>query len=208
MAEHLSNRVATPRETLIADLYQVAPGRKLTFETGKPLHESSLATNHFPELRFPDERDYVDEFTRILETALIASTRSSTPWTATLSGGLDSSTVVCYLDRLDRAGKAPVPIETFSLIFPGMDCDEQEFIAPVAQLDQVHATLKRPYPYDRTQATRLYQQAATNFRARTIAEDGVATILAAWQLFAIETWLSGAFPALAAESKNHFTHRI
>ena len=60
--------------------------------------------------------------------------QSDRPVTAQLSGGLDSSSIVCTArDILGPANGQPA-LTTLSLVYPGLDCDETAFINAVAAL--------------------------------------------------------------------------
>ena len=67
------------------------------------------------EVRYKTDDDYVEGFREVFASAVAARLRSARPVGATLSGGLDSSSVVCMSRRL-ASGDAP--LHTFSLVFP------------------------------------------------------------------------------------------
>ena len=56
------------------------------------------------EIRFPHDTHYEERFRELFEAAVAARLRSDSTVMAELSGGLDSSSIVCVADRLIRAG--------------------------------------------------------------------------------------------------------
>ncbi|HET9399519.1 MAG TPA: asparagine synthase (glutamine-hydrolyzing) [Candidatus Acidoferrales bacterium] len=79
-----------------------------------------------------DDAEYGAQFAEIFSRAVRSRLRSRTPIGARLSGGLDSSSVVCVasLQMESEPGLARA-LETFSNVFEGMACDERPFIEDV-----------------------------------------------------------------------------
>lgn len=86
-------------------------------------------------IRFDDPRDYEARLRELLSISVAARLRSSAPVWAELSGGFDSSTVVCVGDRLLESGAVSAPsIETVSYVTDSSpESDERPFIAAVEQ---------------------------------------------------------------------------
>ena len=88
-----------------------------------------------PDVRFTSDREYIEAFRDRFAAAVAARLRSSHPVGATLSGGLDSSSIVCMARAL-RGASAP-PLDTFSVVFPHLPqralrlIDERSYIDPV-----------------------------------------------------------------------------
>jgi asparagine synthase (glutamine-hydrolysing) len=84
------------------------------------------------ELRYRSDAQYEEHFLDLLSEVIRTRLRSSRPMGAMLSGGLDSSTVVCTAQELYRAGRAvDRGFVGFSLVFDGLECDEQSLIRDV-----------------------------------------------------------------------------
>jgi asparagine synthase (glutamine-hydrolysing) len=105
-----------------------------------------------PDVRFGRADDYATAFREIFRDSVAARMRGADPVAATLSGGLDSSAIVCMARELrgggggGGAGKAPgSEIHTFSLVFPtasGRDraiIDERFYIDLVTRRGGMHA---------------------------------------------------------------------
>ncbi len=82
------------------------------------------------ELRYPRDRDYEEHFYQHIKDAVRAPLRSDLPVFADLSGGLDSSTIVCVADQLIAAGDVSTPrLETVSQVSDSSPTsDERKFI--------------------------------------------------------------------------------
>lgn len=75
------------------------------------------------EVRLAKESDYVEQFYELLEDSIRLRLRSDVPIGTCLSGGLDSSSIVCLANKLMFDGKNIDPIlvgekqKTFSSCF-------------------------------------------------------------------------------------------
>ena len=122
------------------------------------------------ELRLSRPAEYVEAFREIFRDAIRSRLRTIHPVGAALSGGLDSSSIVCAAREL--AGQMTAsPLHTFSLIFPSLPerelkmIDERRYIdsvvrgggvvptfvrgdelSPVADIAEVIERLDEPYP--------------------------------------------------------------
>jgi len=84
-------------------------------------------------------------FRELLEDAVRIRMRSDVAVGSCLSGGLDSSAIVCLNRRILGAG---VPYHTFTGAFPGTTADESAFAALVAKSEAVEAHLTAPTAAD------------------------------------------------------------
>jgi asparagine synthase (glutamine-hydrolysing) len=72
-----------------------------------------------PEIRYDNDAEYAEAFRELFSESVRCRTRSALPVGAALSGGLDSSAVVCTARGL-LAGSRRLPLDTFSAIFPSL----------------------------------------------------------------------------------------
>lgn len=97
------------------------------------------------EVRLGSSQDYADAFLEIFTEAVRTRMRTAKPVAAALSGGLDSSSIVCVARELQRA-VSTLPIETISLVFPSLPqrdlrlIDERRYIDSVIRGGGVEAT--------------------------------------------------------------------
>ncbi|MGI9191234.1 MAG: asparagine synthase (glutamine-hydrolyzing) [Chitinophagaceae bacterium] len=75
------------------------------------------------------EKETLDTFRELFETSVKRRLRSDVPVGSSLSGGLDSSLVVCVIDQL-KQGSAQKQ-NTFSAVFPGYKKDERKYMDKV-----------------------------------------------------------------------------
>ena len=89
------------------------------------------------DVRFARDGEYIEAFRSHFASSVQARMRSAHPIGATLSGGLDSSSIVCMSREL--RGTAAPPLHTFSLIFPDLPdrelrvIDERGFVDAVVR---------------------------------------------------------------------------
>lgn len=90
------------------------------------------------DIRYRDPRDYEVRLRELWAEAVGARLRTDRPVWAELSGGLDSSSVVCMADALIRAGRVVAPdlrlMSQVTLHSP--EGDERRFIAAIEQWSQ------------------------------------------------------------------------
>jgi asparagine synthase (glutamine-hydrolysing) len=103
------------------------------------------------EIRFPRDSHYEERFRELFEAAVGSRLRSDSPVMAELSGGLDSSSIVCAADRLIRSGAVEAPrLELISHVSD--ECatsDERRFIHCVEEHVQLTSNYLRQddYPF-------------------------------------------------------------
>jgi asparagine synthase (glutamine-hydrolysing) len=73
-------------------------------------------------------QDAAQELRNLLDDAIRLRMRSDVPWGTTLSGGLDSSSIVYAAHKLKLGMGETSPIHTFTAIFPGKEGDESAFV--------------------------------------------------------------------------------
>lgn len=80
------------------------------------------------------DSDYAEGFRALLTEAVRCRLRSPAPVGSLLSGGLDSSSIVCVARRIQAGDPAGSTLHTFSAIFPDLpQCDERPFIDAVLE---------------------------------------------------------------------------
>jgi len=76
-----------------------------------------------------NEEDAVRQMDHLFSTSINRRLRSDVPIGASLSGGLDSSSIVYYIQRALAGENAK--LKTFSAVFPGFEKDERKYIQQV-----------------------------------------------------------------------------
>lgn len=77
--------------------------------------------------------DATHELRHLLDDAIRLRMRSDVPWGTTLSGGLDSSSIVYAAHKLRHKAGETGPIHTFTATFPGEEGDESVFVRFIEQ---------------------------------------------------------------------------
>ena len=131
-AHFMSHRLA-PGVTPYDGIRAVQPGTCLTFRDSGALMTRRLWTLSRSEVRYLDTRRYEEQLRSLWKDAVQARLRTRIPVWAELSGGLDSSSVVCMADHLVRHGEVPARglhlVSHATLRSP--EGDERRFIAEV-----------------------------------------------------------------------------
>jgi asparagine synthase (glutamine-hydrolysing) len=130
IGEFLSNRFVTETDTFWEGIERLPQGNALVLERGQ-VRRWCWHTGPFADHSRLSEADHIERFKALLDQSLIAVSRSTGPVAAHLSGGLDSSTVVCRTSQLVDAGRIGRMVQTFSARFPDAISDEGQWIAAV-----------------------------------------------------------------------------
>jgi asparagine synthase (glutamine-hydrolysing) len=152
LAEFLSVRFMTQTETLWRDVYRLPPGAALEVASGT-VRSWHWHTGPFAEETGTDA-ELAERLLALIDQAVAACMRSSTAVAAQLSGGLDSSTVVCRAAQLRRTGRVERQIRPITVRFPGEAHDESEFSRAVDEVTGIESLEARPAPFswDRARA--------------------------------------------------------
>jgi asparagine synthase (glutamine-hydrolysing) len=130
-----AGRIDQDEETMFAGVQQLRGGQAFLVDLtawapGQPLPVFDWYKLPEPGSAVPDESEAARRFAALFEDAVRLHLRADVPLGACLSGGLDSSSIVCIVQRL-LAGAGPHGIETVSACFPGSGVDEQQFVQAV-----------------------------------------------------------------------------
>ncbi len=136
-----------PTHTFYKNVFQLPPAHWLRLQLS-PLGQSAYEwkinrywTIH-PQTTCNDTVDDArDKFSALFTTSVKRRLRSDVSIGTSLSGGLDSSSVLASLHRLNPAGPA---LNTFSAVFPGFEKDESEYIQLVTDRYSTHAFRVQP----------------------------------------------------------------
>lgn len=137
-ARYLVRMVASTRSSMrtpYKDVLAVPAGVSLTFTREGTVQETRFAGLRAQEVRYRDATEYEAHLRSVFVESVRSRLRSTRPVWAQLSGGLDSSAIVCAADMLVRQGRAVAPdLCTLSYVTNSApDADERRFMLSVEQ---------------------------------------------------------------------------
>lgn len=107
-----------PCETAYEGIHRLLPGHQMIVKAGSVVVKRyyTLGAGGPPPLLRSDA-EYVEQFRELLRTSIRARLRSTPPVGLHLSGGLDSSSIVCLADDLWDEGNGGGRLRTYSAVF-------------------------------------------------------------------------------------------
>lgn len=115
--EYISLGCISAPQTIFKNIHRLAPGHFLTFENGE------VSINPYWDIRFmPDhsrsETEWIDTFREILIESVRMRLMSDVPLGVLLSGGMDSSSIVAFMNEVSST-----PVKTFTIGFKTSELD-------------------------------------------------------------------------------------
>ena len=127
-ARYLAGRPVQPL-TPYAGIFAVKPGHCMTFRNATVSETSHWSIYEGSEICFKSDREYEDQFLDLFQQSIARRTGAGEPILAELSGGMDSSSIVCVSDSFRRMG-----------------CSESALLDTVSYFDDSESSLNdRPY---------------------------------------------------------------
>lgn len=135
IGEYLAMDVTSQEDTLYRGILRLPQSHVLIVQPGRVRKARYWDIDPTREVRYRSDDEYAEQFLEIFKESVRCRLRSHRLVGADLSGGLDSSSVVSVAQSLYREGLVGGPgFETFSLLFPGMPCDESGYIQAVGRM--------------------------------------------------------------------------
>ncbi len=85
-----------------------------------------------------------DRFTELLNRSVERRLRSDVEVGSSLSGGLDSSTIVLCIENIKKMQKSSMAQKSFTALFPGTDVDENRYLQEVLKGRQISSYTTEP----------------------------------------------------------------
>lgn len=201
IGEYLACAIIDHEETLYRGVYRLPPGHFLLVKPGQIRKERYWDIDSARTIRYQSDDDYAEHFHAILAEAVRCRLRSHRPVGVCVSGGLDSSSVLGITQSLSRDGAVAAPgFETFSMIFPGLDCDESAYIGDVLSMWGIQGNTVYPEASDiyccsaevnRYQDFPNYPNGSLSNPLKRLAnEKGIRVLLTG---FGGDEWLTGSY---------------
>ncbi len=118
------------------DINAVEPGQVITIKDRRTQQRRFWRPAEREEIRYADDREYVEQFYHLFREAVACRLRSDRPVWSELSGGLDSSSIVLMADRIraEEQSSAP-PVKTLSFVHdPSVTFFDHRFIEVVEKV--------------------------------------------------------------------------
>jgi asparagine synthase (glutamine-hydrolysing) len=124
-----------PGHTPYTDISSVVPGQAIQIRESGCRILYRWEPDPRRELTYRNDREYEEHFRNLFEDAVACRLRVNGTVMAELSGGLDSSSIVCMADRLVKSRRVQATnLETVSFLYDGSPtCDERAFIHEVEE---------------------------------------------------------------------------
>jgi len=129
---YLLNQFDEREETLYKDVFRLPSSHSMVIDNGRIRKDQYWDIDPNYSIRYKTDEEYAEHFLSLFEEAVKVRLRSAGPVGALLSGGLDSSSIVCTAQLIYQEKAVPNNgFETFSLLFGQLPCDERKFIDEV-----------------------------------------------------------------------------
>ena len=140
VGEFLANAIRSQKDTLLSGIMRLPAAHALSVQPGRVRKWRYWDVDTTTSIRYPTNEQYQEHLLSLLENAVQCRLRGHVG--AELSGGLDSSAVVAVAQSLLGKDRR---LQSFSIVFPGMRCDETKFSAAVAAKCGLEANRSEPY---------------------------------------------------------------
>jgi asparagine synthase (glutamine-hydrolysing) len=127
IADFLVGAMVPPERTVWSGVQAVAPGEVVTWRGCALSRRRFWSAADFAPAEAADERAAAEAFRGLLEEAVRVRTEGGVPVWSQLSGGLDSSSVVCVAQALAEGGRGPGIAGTVTLVETLGDGDERRY---------------------------------------------------------------------------------
>jgi asparagine synthase (glutamine-hydrolysing) len=122
-----------PGETFFENIYTLPPATTLTYHTGTQqlIFEKYWDLDPEKQHKKISDNEAIEQFTHLLTMSVKRRLRSDVSIGTSLSGGLDSSSLISVINELQSinlpTGQAGDKPQTFTAIFPGFEKDESAY---------------------------------------------------------------------------------
>lgn len=148
------------KETSFTNVYRFPKAHFLKLQINKVDNIGDLTFKKYYNLEFNDQdedfneakaKEYSEEYYRLLQDSVALRLRSDVPIGTCFSGGLDSSSVVYFMNKILKEKDSTKLQNAFSLVFNESEtkyCDESQYIDYVAKKLNIHSHKIEPKTID------------------------------------------------------------
>lgn len=144
VAEYLSVQITHREETLWEGILRLPPAHFMWVRPSGIEKHRYWDFDLSKEIRYKTDDEYAAQFLDLFRKAVGRRLRSYGPIGSHLSGGLDSSSVSVVANELLHEQGRSDPLDTLSLAYPGMSCDESSYVKEITQHAGLRSHLFQP----------------------------------------------------------------
>lgn len=146
LAPGLTSNPVNPSETFYKDIFKLPAGHYLQLKLNQPAESYTIDIVSYWDIdkisiSEQSETQTAEELQQLLHTSVKRRLRSDVPLGTSLSGGLDSSSIVAIMQLFLSA-----PHAAFSAVFPGFEKDESAYIKSVIKQFNLQSFTVTPTP--------------------------------------------------------------
>lgn len=119
--------------TFFLHVHRVPPGAMIMAREGRLTMTKYWRLEDAEPVRYQDPADYGANFVEILSKAIERRHVDSPAFGSSLSGGLDSSSIVCLCDAFRKKNGIKTPIPISAVVFAGSEYDESRYVNAVVK---------------------------------------------------------------------------
>jgi asparagine synthase (glutamine-hydrolysing) len=128
-AEYAANNVTTPSETLYRHIQRLPAGYYLVVNEERHRVRRYWFFDPTRRVRFRTDEQYGEALLEEIRTAVRACARAAGPLGVETNGDLDAASVAASARQITDSRGARLAPHTFSLAYPGLECDVEEFVS-------------------------------------------------------------------------------
>ena len=135
---YLAEDVDLFHETFFDGIFRLQAGSFITVKGGHIQRTVYWDIDPSRQTILPDDEAYGARFLELFRKSVDKHMFSNVPLGSNLSGGLDSSSIVCMASALRKAQGESSPLHTFSLAFENKACDERPHMLAIGAEANIH----------------------------------------------------------------------
>lgn len=127
--------------TCFKGIYSVSPGQSVIVRPDRIDRRTDWTFDPSAQIRYRSFADYREHFRALFEQSVRRRLRSADGVAVSVSGGLDSSSILCQAAAVRRRETLPVRLHGISMTFAaGTPADEQHFLSDIEQMYDLRIT--------------------------------------------------------------------
>jgi len=146
LVDYLVNNFRDTEPTEFHQLYRLRPAHALVVNEKSSRLRQYWDVDPNRDLPYWRPEEYAEAFLEVFSTAVKARLRTTGNVGILLSGGLDSSSILCLIEDLRNRGKVNAGVRPYSALFDGQPYDERQFLRSIQELWGTEIGFSHPSP--------------------------------------------------------------